>query len=153
MAHSAIDIAGYFIHYVPKKRRLTPIEIQKLVYIAHGWNLGATGEPLVVESIEAWMYGPVIRRLYDEVKHFGSGEITAFAKPAKSIFSDYDKTIMDWVWEQYGTLQGFQLSALTHKADTPWDEIFNKKGYNLGNATIPNDLIQSYYKNMMGNSQ
>lgn len=38
-------------------KRLDPMQIQKLVYFAHGWYLALTGEPLVEEHPEAWAYG------------------------------------------------------------------------------------------------
>ena len=52
------------------------MHLQKLVYLAHGWTLAVTGDPLVEDRFEAWDYGPVIRKLYDALRSFGSGPIT-----------------------------------------------------------------------------
>ena len=38
-------------------KTLTPIQILKLVYIAHGYSLGARGVPLIQNRIEAWKFG------------------------------------------------------------------------------------------------
>jgi len=37
---------------------LTPMQVLKLAYIAHGWQLGLHGRPLINEPVEAWKYGP-----------------------------------------------------------------------------------------------
>ena len=55
---------------------ITPLKLNKLVYIAYGWVAGAIGQRLFDEEIEAWQHGPVIRSLYDEFKHFKNRPIT-----------------------------------------------------------------------------
>src|SRR5713226_3390078 len=57
-------------------KSLTPLQIIKLTYIAHGWMLGLYQRPLVVDQIEAWKYGPVIPDLYHAMKDYGSGYVT-----------------------------------------------------------------------------
>src|SRR5699024_341384 len=49
---------------------LTPMQLLKLVYIAHGWMLGLNGRPLIRDDVQAWQYGPVIPRLYNAVRSF-----------------------------------------------------------------------------------
>lgn len=49
------------------------IKLQKLVYIAHGWNLAIQNEPLVTGEFEAWDGGPVSRRLWNHIRDFGYG--------------------------------------------------------------------------------
>ncbi|MCY4672954.1 MAG: DUF4065 domain-containing protein, partial [Bacteroidetes bacterium] len=46
---------------------LTPLQINKLVYICHGWAWGKLNRPLIDNrsgQIEAWKYGPVVREVY-----------------------------------------------------------------------------------------
>jgi hypothetical protein len=69
-------VANYFLDVAGKENRtIDPMGIQKLVYFAHGWNLAMYGRPLIVQNVEAWDYGPVIRDLYQDFKRFGNGPI------------------------------------------------------------------------------
>ena len=69
--YSAIAVANCFLDIADAQSRpITPLKIQKLVYIAHGWHLAIYEEPLIVELVEAWKWGPVIPLLYHEFKNF-----------------------------------------------------------------------------------
>src|SRR5438552_18215648 len=71
-------IANFFIETAAAEgKKLTPLQLIKLVYFAHGWYLGLTGEPLIDEPPEAWRYGPVIPSLYHALKDYGNGAITS----------------------------------------------------------------------------
>jgi hypothetical protein len=48
------------------------MQVQKLVYIAHGWMLGLASEPLVDREPEAWERGPVFPSLREHIKLSGS---------------------------------------------------------------------------------
>ncbi|MCY4000360.1 MAG: DUF4065 domain-containing protein, partial [Bacteroidetes bacterium] len=56
-------------------RNLTPMQLIKLSYIAHGWTLGISGEPLFNDTVEAWRYGPVVPDIYHTYKEFGHSPI------------------------------------------------------------------------------
>ncbi len=143
---------------------ITPMQLQKLVYLAHGWNLGVTGTPLVDEGIEAWKYGPVIPSLFHTFKQFGGSAITKLAYepiPFDSgesfpeldlefdapFLPDGDKTpaeLIDWIWSEYGSQSGWQLSMLTHQPNTPWSETIKSQPA-VANPVIDNDLIRRHY--------
>lgn len=90
------DIANEFIRRgLREGRAFDQMQLQKLVYIAHGWCLAFSGEPLTGDRPEAWDFGPVYRRLAnalqrrdttsyrrdrDRLVHFGpsSLELAAF---------------------------------------------------------------------------
>lgn len=59
---------------------LSPMKLIKLVYLAHGWNLGLTGEPLITEHVQAWRYGPVIPSIYHDFKEYGNQVVTRYAR-------------------------------------------------------------------------
>jgi len=81
MSYTAPSVANKLLNLAEVANRpLTQIDIQKLVYFAHGWYLALQKQPLIDETILAWKYGPVVRSLYDEFREFGSNPITAKAK-------------------------------------------------------------------------
>ena len=71
MPHRAVSIANEFLKMPGAKETLIQMQLQKLVYLANGWNLAINGMPLVSDNAEAWDYGPVYRALYDHTKFFG----------------------------------------------------------------------------------
>lgn len=163
MAYRAASIANEFLDLSNQtSRRITQIEIQKLVYFAHGWNLALKSQPLIGEMIEAWQYGPVVRTLYDAFKRFGSDPITDKASSWKmsdagkvicetpSIQSDvptedpYARALVAIVWQKYGCLAPFKLVEITHLPGSPWSQAYSEK-----KTYIPNESIETYFKSLM----
>ena len=63
--HDSNKIANEFLRLAKESgQSLTPMQLLKLVFIAHGWMLGLYGEPLISDDVQAWKYGPVIPDLY-----------------------------------------------------------------------------------------
>lgn len=140
-------VADYFLQLSGEENKpLTPMQVLKLVYIAHAWYLGYYGRPLVNEPIEAWQYGPVIRSLYHRYKCYGSGFITDCPTSKPLGFSNEEVNIIEQVWKGYGRYSGISLSALTHQDGTPWSITYKQSGRG---ATISNDLIEDYYHRLI----
>ena len=156
--HNSLAIANYFIRLNNKKVKieLTLLQLLKLSYIAHGFKLALLDYPLADEAVQAWKYGPVFSTIYDEFKR-GPREIRDFAMdldevtmtlvPASSKFSEEETRIIKLVYDIYGEIDGWRLSALTHKENTPWYEIRQKdKKEGIYGSTIPNEKIKDYFK-------
>lgn len=154
MAVEARVVANQFIGLARKEgKTLTPLQLMKLVYIAHGWMLGLRQRPLIIEPVEAWRYGPIIPELYRETKKYGSGavtdEISTSAWKRWGATDELDASeadIVEQVYRIYGGQTGIQLSSLTHQPGTPWD-ITWESGKQM-NATIPSDLIAEHYRKL-----
>lgn len=149
MSYSPAVIANYFLDKASDEgRALTPMQLIKLVYIAHGWHLGYFDKPLIDERIEAWKFGPVISSLYNHLKHFGSGAVVGKVRAAPwATIDDGVKPLLDRVWEVYKGYSGLQLSAMTHKQGTPWYSAWVERG---GHAVMGRPLsdaeIKQHYK-------
>lgn len=160
MGYSAKAVANYFLaNYGHHK--ISPLRLQKLVYISHGWYLALRDRELVDdEYAEAWEFGPVFPSLYHEFKDFGAKPITRKAQDlvlSKKRF-DFETVVPEIIHDDHDT-QGFlsevwlvyekytppQLSALTHAPGTPWKKTRDKDP-GKRNAAIPNDLIKAHYK-------
>lgn len=129
------------------KKTLTPLQLMKLVYIAHGWSLGLDRGNLYSDQIEAWRYGPIIPELYNITKKYGRDPIPVeLVGIGPSMVDLNTSAFLRNVFSKYGHLSGLQLSNLTHKSGTPWD-IVCKSGE--CNSTIPNDLISGHYRRLL----
>jgi len=144
-AVSAQTVANQFIALAESRgKKLTPMQVLKLVYLAHGWTLAYTGEPLIKDRIEAWMYGPVIPSLYETMRAYHGAPVSApLPAPLNENLSDEQKSIIERVYNTYEELNGVQLSNLTHLPNTPWDKVYNQGAGDWG--IIPDALIQDFY--------
>lgn len=125
---------------------LTPMQLLKLTYIAHGWSLGLYGDPLIRDEIQAWEYGPVIPKLYATVKDFRDQPITGLL-PADNEppLSPAEKKVVRQVVEIYGDKSGPALSRLTHAPNTPWAQVYERGSWGV---RVPNDIIEDHYQRL-----
>lgn len=142
--YSSITVANRFLDLAREKAgSLTPMQVLKLVYIAHGWTLGLYGRPLIRDDVEAWQYGPVIPHLYNAMRKFRSNPVTNPLPDRGAVALDAESADMiDQVYGIYGQISGPGLSRLTHVKGSPWDTIYMDGEFGL---TIPNDIIEDHY--------
>lgn len=133
-------------------KSLTPMQLMKLTYIAHGWSLGIRDMDLFHNRIEAWQYGPVIPDLYRATKSYGRNPIPmdAIGDPEAVSVSEGDLAFLEDVYSKYGHLDGIALSYLTHQSGTPWDQCY-RPGV-LG-VEIPDRLIKQHYNELLNASR
>lgn len=165
--HDARAIANEFIDMARERGRdLTHMALQKLVYIAHGWNFALNpanegeniGSPLIKGRIEAWDWGPVIPSIWDSLKRYGNKPISDYihehewkgpdrdrGNVLRENLSHDEREILEMVFEVYGGMSGGKLSEITHENDTPWSDSYRP---NTKNIEIPNDLIAHHYKKL-----
>lgn len=139
---------------------LTQMQLQKLVYMAHGWNLALNDRSLVSEAPRAWEYGPVFPELYHHTKFFGRQPISRAIRESDSDAAQFflgtnkkspkysasllpgEKQVIDRVWGRYGSLSGSMLSQLTHQRGTPWFNAYKTSGKS---SPINNMDVKSHY--------
>lgn len=141
----AAQIANYFLE--ASGGTLTPLQLLKLVYIAHGWSFPLRQGPLLdqtLERIEAWQYGPVIPDLYHATKVYRGDPVSSPIPTYGSELTSAEKPLLAAVFKSYGRFSGGQLSAMTHRPGTPWD-IAWKRGKN---SQITDDMIAAHYKEL-----
>jgi uncharacterized phage-associated protein len=158
-AHDARAVANYFLDMATRDGvPIDPLKIQKLVYIAHGWHLAITGEPLIYQTVFAWKYGPVIRDLYRAFRGYGGKAIdgrateppdwehTTEPRPYTPVLSPQSQAVLDRVWQVYGRNTGVELSALTHDFGTPWDQVAgNLPPKEIKDVPISDEMIRRHY--------
>lgn len=146
---NTIVVANRFLELAEEdENTLTPMQLLKLVYIAHGWMLGLYGTPLIDSDIQAWQYGPVIPDLYDRVRKHKSQPVvgpisTGFFGGGKTeSLQPHEDDLVRQVYNLYGNFSGMTLSGLTHQAGSPWSMTYSPDSFGV---VISNDLIQEHY--------
>lgn len=135
-----MDAACYLIYlsYTTNCSSLTPLKLQKLLYLAQGWSYVWDGRPLFSSQFEAWQYGPVNTEVYNHFKGYGRGEIPRCEGIDRVDDIEAEETL-EAIWDSYGSYSAFELVELTHKQQ-PW-----KKAYDSG-GVIPNEDIRQYFQ-------
>lgn len=143
MTYDSKHIANRLIQLAyDRGETLTPMQLIKLVYIAHGWMLGLYHRPLIGDDVQAWQYGPVIPRLYNALRNYRSNPVTAQVGAANTPIDGEAESILRQVYERYGRMSGPALSRLTHAAGTPWAYTYTPGTFGL---VIPTDIIEDHY--------
>lgn len=142
MTYDARQIVNWFIERAQSEgRTLSIMSLLKLAYIAHGWRLEMTQDPLFNNRIEAWKLGPVVPEVYSGFRPQGvvpQKTLSQFPPPTDP--SDID--FLDQIYKIYGHMPPFKLSDLTHVPGGPWE---TAREWGGDRAEIPNDLIRSHY--------
>lgn len=141
--HDSKVVANRFLELAKEAGdALTPMQVLKLVYIAHGWMLGLYGRPLIRDEIQAWQYGPVIPYLYDSMKRFRSSPVEGRLSVKGEDLTLEEDDVVRQVYQVYGSHSGPALSRLTHQLGSPW-EVTYKPG--VFGVEISNDVIEDHY--------
>lgn len=148
----AKKIARWFL----SKGTMSPKKIQKLVYYAYAWYLTLMNERveeldyrLFDEEIKAWAHGPVVYSIYQEYRKHRFLQVPKVTVDE----SEYDEDTLDvlnQVWDVYGHYTANELESITHQEE-PW--INARKGLTplqIGNESIRDEDIFSYYLSQMG---
>ena len=129
---------------------LSHLKLQKLVYITFGLHAGKRGNHLFEDRIEAWKYGPVIPKLYQELKTFRDKRFTLEEVKSEKISRAKqinDEAVLDTintVNRIYGKKDALSLVEYTHGKNTPWSQVYDGQR----SKEIPKDAIKMYYRNM-----
>ena len=121
---------------------LSNLALQKILYLAHMFFLGRTGQPLVSGNFEAWDYGPIHPTLYHFVKMFGSSPVENVFHSVPDAPDGPEAAIIDEAFDGLGSALPGQLVAATHRQGGAW-EIHYVPGTH--HVVIPNEAIAAEY--------
>ncbi|WP_110558686.1 Panacea domain-containing protein [Helicobacter cinaedi] len=92
---------------------LSKLKFQKLLYYAQGYYTALFNKPLFEENIEAWEHGPVVREVYDALKHIEGiyipTNIYAMSDSEIDLLDKNAKELVEDVFFYYGAI--FSLEA------------------------------------------
>lgn len=134
------DIADHILAQSPYG--LNNRELQKLLYMAQGFYLAETGEPLFQEDFQAWMHGPVNSGVFHKYKRLGYEQI---AKPSKEILkpiSDRAAALILALTVAFGAVGPDKLIEYSH-ADVPWASKYIQDS----NIPLTKSDLKTYFEN------
>lgn len=143
-------IADFILRYTKDRgEEVSNLKLQKLVYYAQAWYLAIKDKPLFPDDFEAWIHGPVIRKLYNRYRKYGWKPIPVpddlrypeLKKPLKSFLEE--------VVNVYGRYEGWELERLVH-TEAPWNNA--RKGVadtEPSTNIIPKEDMKVYYRKVM----
>lgn len=156
------DISDFVLHYCfIKGITINHLKLQKLLYYIQAWHLVYFDEnPLFDEKPEAWVNGPVYRKVYDKFKTFPiyneiglDGNIpnndpeANFQKICDQL--DLDKEQIEFlnaVLDNYAVMHPDRLVFLTHN-EAPWNEARKGLGpFDYSDEKISHKSMFEYYQ-------
>lgn len=162
MPYPAIVVANEIIKLAKAENiEITPMKLQKILYLANGLSVKRRGEKLIKERFEAWDYGPVVRSVYNTYKDRGGKNIEEpiddivevpvangfqFASSSNISVTDEDLAIIKEAWNNTKKLNAFTLSAWSHNKNSPWDKTYNA---NPRPVYISDDDISEYFNKVI----
>lgn len=151
----SIVLANYILkHYGP----MSHLKLQKLLFYCDAYCLAFFGEELVTDKFEAWVHGPVSRRVFDEMKGVSILYADMEYSPIDGIdedaeFDNLPSDVKDLIADVLGNLNGwtgYQLEISTHN-ELPWQEA--RIGYSDAekcHVEISKETTRTFYRTQQG---
>lgn len=141
--------------FVADSGLLSVLKLHKLLYYVEAWHLVFFNKKLFDDDFEAWVHGPVCRRVFARFKEKNKtmyseilqNDLDIVEKNDIPNFNQVDSHIEN-VLNTYGAFSGPQLEMLTHR-EKPW---IKARG-NLApsqpcNAIISKESMKTYYSSL-----
>ena len=139
---SIFDVAEYILE---RTGYISTMKLQKRVFYSNALSLVETHQPLVPETFQAWVNGPVSPKLY--CKHRGKFVIGPGNIAPEVITRPLDvrkQSLVDRTLHALGDYEG-ELSLLSHK-EVAWSDARQGCGdSDRCNVIISNEAIESFY--------
>ena len=138
MTYDVIEIANKIISKGIEDENgelVSNMKLQKLLYYEQGFHLAYFNEPLFNDEIEAWMYGPVVQRVYDEFKEYGKKGIENIDCSNIVKLQDVEERLFDEVYRVYSAYSAVGLMEMTHN-EAPWNSVQVGVGSVIDKETI-----------------
>ncbi len=152
---SADELSNYFILFGSSVGDpITNLKLQKILYYSQAWYLAKNKKTLFEDDFEAWVHGPVIRRIYGKYRSFGynpivensnEGETERKIKKYKETFGRGLTNFLKAIIDEYFSQSAWTLERLVHK-ESPWiDARAGLNDYELCTNIISKQSMMDYY--------
>jgi uncharacterized phage-associated protein len=124
---------------------VSPLKLQKLLYLAQGHYLAATGQRLFDEPIMAYEHGPVVVRVWRRYAGLRTPIVGTDADFTESVPIPADVAdFLQRVWDQYKDYSASALRNLTHRQQ-PWSATYVPGELN---AAMTDDVMRHYFRSL-----
>jgi uncharacterized phage-associated protein len=144
---NSTKIADFFIEKanenIARGSLMTNLKLQKLLYYSYVWKLVLNNEKIFNDDIEAFEFGPVVRKEYTRFKKYSDKPIKVdeILTDKNLLPSDLSK-YLNTIWYSYGKYDAWQLVDMTHN-EKPWIDTFNPNSNKK--QIIKDSLIRDFY--------
>ena len=124
---------------------ITPLALQKLLYYSQAFYKIFNEDYLFSNDCEAWVHGPVYRKIYYKYKNHGYNPIEENIEYKNIELTQIEKEVLDNVITNLGCYSGKILEKMTH-IEMPWR--ITRKGLSndeLSDKIIEKQLISEYF--------
>ena len=152
---SALEVAQYLLYLDQETSKsgevkgknwepITNLKLQKLLYYCQAQNLLSTGIPKFVDKIVAWMYGPVVKEVYENYAEHRAEIIHSEVSNSNklNLDSSHIETIK-FVYELFKKDDANTLVQKTHN-EAPWIHAYYTLG--LNSEITPKLIYQHFFK-------
>lgn len=155
---NALDLAGYlnYLHNIKYSRNISPLKLQKSLFFLFGeWgafvsksreNGAGDGEQLLHfqnylfnENIEAWVYGPVVREVFEKFDNNIINEEQFLDTENKKYIGQFIRDLASELFE----ISDFKLVELTHQMSC-WKNNFDEKETTHNTVINKEDIINEF---------
>ena len=135
------------VRYFINELKPDTLKLQKLLYFTQGISFCMNDEEFFEEQFEAWVHGPVVPSVYHQYKNYGYNPIDILYDI--EIIEEQQKSVLDYVKNEYGKYDGKYLEELTHSQD-PW--LYARRGLDndeRNTKDMPKEIIADYFIGLM----
>lgn len=138
----ALTLAKYIVTKCTEEAcPISNLQLQKILYYIQVEFLKRFGKPAFQDEIEAWMFGPVIRSVYNRYCGFGSMKIQDYSAVDLPC-TEEEQELINQIVEQNRSLKPWDLVEATHADGKAWSRIYNDGEGNK--SIIPQQMMRKY---------
>lgn len=138
------SIVNWFLSKSTDRMPMTHLALQKLLYIAQGWNKALNHEWLFNNECEAWIHGAVYRDVYEKFKKYKYNPLPVVQKDI--ILESNERRVLEAVFEKYFKVYTAPTLETICHLETPYVETRNGvKPEERCERIISKDCIAKYY--------
>lgn len=157
MTLKKVDSIALAEYILAKVGTASHLKLQKLVYYCEAYHLAYFEQSIVDDVFEAWLHGPVTRKLWNHLKCSANVyDSVALKEPKSDIIKSFEQSVaqeqkefIDDVIEEFGRRSAYHLECLTHR-EPPWK--LARKGYaddDKCTAPISKEEMKKYYRKQL----